>query len=466
MKKREAFDREREQVLEKKEADKKMQIDAKKPINNKPEPALEEQFARELEEEKNIARNGYRSVFSAYFVFLIFMATVTDYLRINLMDGFFLGIMVSVSLVFSAMFGMLFGCSYYCKQSVSGTVMEPIGCVTEFLPFSREVYGKYVRRKLLPWRRGIFFTTLSIHLLGIHVFTRDNAFPHVLFEYQVDWGRYIVTVLAVVLFSWLVSYYPVIFLKIYGTTSLYQGARKHADKALRKIKLRRWQSTVLIGVGIGLLSYILYGIIHYILYYALAGTEEMMMVDASYGELAAMMMTCVGIGKVLGDFKEERLASTWKGSILFVFLALVISVAADSNGTIFYEKSVVVQHIFHKMEYSVEDVKEYELYVEKKLGFVKNNIFLLSMKNGKQVKMNLSRAELDAETSTIFEGTAEWGFVLYYVEQLKEAGVSGTVRDRALIEKEIDSIYGEDNVEGGGREVKQCLERICKLSEE
>ena len=78
MKKREAFDREREQVLEKKEADKKMQIDAKKPINNKPEPALEEQFARELEEEKNIARNGYRSVFSAYFVFLIFMAPVTD----------------------------------------------------------------------------------------------------------------------------------------------------------------------------------------------------------------------------------------------------------------------------------------------------------------------------------------------------------------------------------------------------
>ncbi|MBO4998960.1 MAG: hypothetical protein J6D02_13260 [Lachnospira sp.] len=435
-------------------------------INNKLEPVLEEQFARELEEEKNIARKGYRSIFSAYFVFLLFMASVTDYLRINLMDGFFLGIMVSVSLVFSAMFGMLFGCSYYCKQSVSGTVMEPVGCVTEFLPFSREVYGKYVRRKLLPWRRGIFFTTLLIHLLGIHVFTRDNAFPHVLFEYQVDWGRYIVTVLAVVLFSWLVSYCPVRYLKIYSTTSLYQGARKNLGKTLGKIKLKSWQSTALIGAGIGLLSCILYGIIHYILYYALAGTEEMMMVDASYGKLAAMMITCVGIGKVLEDFREERLASTWKGSILFVFLALVISVAADSNGTIFYEKSVVVQHIFHKTEYSVEDVKEYELYVEKKLGFVKNNIFLLSMKNGKQVKMNLSRAELDAETSTIFEGTAEWGFVLYYVEQLKEAGVSGTVRDRALMEKEIASMYGEDDEESVGGEVKQCFERICKLSED
>ena len=435
-------------------------------INNKLEPVLEEQFARELEEEKNIARKGYRSIFSAYFVFLLFMASVTDYLRINLMDGFFLGIMVSVSLVFSAMFGMLFGCSYYCKQSVSGTVMEPVGCVTEFLPFSREVYGKYVRRKLLPWRRGIFFTTLLIHLLGIHVFTRDNAFPHVLFEYQVDWGRYIVTVLAVVLFSWLVSYCPVRYLKIYSTTSLYQGARKNLGKALGKIKLKSWQSTALIGAGIGLLSCILYGIIHYILYYALAGTEEMMMVDASYGKLAAMMITCVGIGKVLEDFREERLASTWKGSILFVFLAIVISVAAESNGTIFYEKSVVVQQFFHKTEYSVEDVKEYELYVEKKLGFVKNNIFLLSMKNGKQVKMNLSRAELDAETSTIFEGTAEWGFVLYYVEQLKEAGVSGTVRDRALMEKEIASMYGEDDEESVGGEVKQCFERICKLSED
>lgn len=435
-------------------------------INNKLEPVLEEQFARELEEEKNIARKGYRSIFSAYFVFLLFMASVTDYLRINLMDGFFLGIMVSVSLVFSAMFGMLFGCSYYCKQSVSGTVMEPVGCVTEFLPFSREVYGKYVRRKLLPWRRGIFFTTLLIHLLGIHVFTRDNAFPHVLFEYQVDWGRYIVTVLAVVLFSWLVSYCPVRYLKIYSTTSLYQGARKNLGKTLGKIKLKSWQSTALIGAGIGLLSCILYGIIHYILYYALAGTEEMMMVDASYGKLAAMMITCVGIGKVLEDFREERLASTWKGSILFVFLAIVISVAAESNGTIFYEKSVVVQQFFHKTEYSVEDVKEYELYVEKKLGFVKNNIFLLSMKNGKQVKMNLSRAELDAETSTIFEGTAEWGFVLYYVEQLKEAGVSGTVRDRALMEKEIASMYGEDDEESVGGEVKQCFERICKLSED
>lgn len=466
MKKREAFDREREQELEKEEVDGKKQIDNGEFINNKLELSLEEQFARELEKGKSTARNGYYFVCSAYFVFLFFMATVTDYLRINLMDGFFLGIMASVSAVFSAMFGMLFGCSYYCKQGVSGTVMEPIGCVTEFLPFSREVYGKYVQRKLLPWRRGIFFTTLSIHLLGIHIFTRDNAFPHVLFEYQVDWGRYIVTVLAVVLFSWLVSYYPVKFLKIYGTTSLYQGARKHVDKALRKIKLKRWQSTAVRGVGIGLLSCILYGIIHYILYYALAGTEEMMMIDASYGKLAAMMITCVGIGKVLEDFKEERLASTWKSSLLFVFLAIVISVAADSNGTIFYEKSVVVQQVFHKTEYSVEDVKEYELYVEKKLGFVKNNIFLLSMENGKQVKMNLSRAELDEEASAIFEGTAEWGFVLYYVEQLKEAGVSGTVRDRALMEKEIDNIYGEDNVEGGGWEVKQCFERICKLSGE
>lgn len=453
-------------IAKKKDAGKIMPINNKKKTDSREQmddklvKSLEEQFARELEEGQSAARKGYRSLFSAYFVFLLFMASVTDYLQINLMDGFFLAIMVSGSLFCSAMFGMLFAFSYYCRQGASGIVMEPIGCVTEFLPFSYEVYGKYVQQKLLLWRRRIFFVTLGIHLLGIHIFTRDNAFPHVLFEYPMDWGRYIVTVLVVVLFSWLVSYEPVMILKNWEHVRLYQGRKKPFRKAMRRSKLKGWQSTVLIGAGTGSLSYVLYCIIHYILYYALTEKEQMMMVDASYGELAVMMIICIGITKILGDFREERLTNTWKSSLIFVLLAIVSTVAADSNGTIFYEKSVVVQHVFYKTEYSFEDVGTYELYVEKKLGFVENTIFLLTMDDRKQVKLNLSRAELDEETSAFFEGTAEWGFTLSYVKKLHEAGVNGVVRNRALMEKDINSVYDEE----GKKPVIECLEQICRLS--
>lgn len=424
--------------------------------------SLEEQFARELEERKSTARNGYRYSFAAYFVFLLIMATVTDYLRINVMDGLFLGIMGSSSVFFSVQFGMLFAISYYFKEGTQAIVMEPIECVTEFLPFSKERYKEYVKGKLLPWCRRIFFGSFLIHFLGLHIFTRENAFPHFIWEYPMNWGRYVLDILVILLFSGLISYLPLICLNNINKRRLYQGQRKAANKKVRKGKSKKWRSFAVICSGISILSVILFFILHFLIYYpyfngAEAANPILLYVPMSGGWPSILMMAGIAGGVI--DCTEGVSIKDLKKMLIIMLLTIVLFLVADGNGIVFYEDSLVVRQLSLRTEYSLDDVEEYELHVKKRLGLKKETILSMSMENGKQVNMNLSRSELNDAAYEAYGPTGGWGFALNYVKRLDEMGINGYVRDKGMIEEEIESIYDD-------YEIKQCLEQICRLSEE
>ena len=436
-------------------------------IEQEPQPiaaSLEEQFARELEERKSTARNGYRSSFATYFVFMLLMAVVTDYLRINLLDGMFLGIMAASGILYSVQFGMLFAASYYFKEGEQAIFMEPIECVTEFLPFSKEVYRDYVKGKLLSWCRRIFFGSFIIHFIGMNIFMRDNTFPHFIWEYPMDWGRYVLDIIVILLFSGLISYLPLLCLKQMNKRRLYQGENKSSNKKVKKTKSNQLLSGI-IAFGVCLLSYILVYIIHFLIYFEGLEAEKPMLLYAPYGQAVVILLVCGTVGTAVEAYMKEEWGRYWKKWLLIFLLFIGLVLIADSNGIMFYENSFVVRQLLRETEYSFDDVREYELHIEKRLGIQKKTVLLLSMKNRRQVKMNLSRNEMNDAAYDAYEPTGEWGFVLHYVKQLKEAGVEGTVNDRALIEKEIDSIYGENDEVSGKKEVKQCLKQICMLSE-